>query len=85
MASASNVHVQGVSKYGNRWRFYITFRSSLISFLEAAILLVSTKDPSQGSAGCSATWIRTTEALRKAMANDLINERKNELLYVDVN
>lgn len=63
----------------------ITFRSPLISFLEAAILLVSTKDPPQGSAGCSATWIRTTEALRKAMANHLINERKNELLYVDVN
>ena len=64
---------------------FTTFRFSLISFLEAAILLVSSKDPPQGSAGYSATWIRTTEALRKAMAHHLINERKNELLYVDVN
>ena len=63
---------------------FITFRFSLISFLEAAILLVSTKDPLQWPAGCSATWIRTTEAFRKAMAHHLLNERKNELLYADV-
>ena len=63
----------------------IIFRFSLISFLEAAILLVSTKDPFQGPAACSATWIRTTDALRKTMAHHLINERQNELLYEDVN
>ena len=64
---------------------FIIFRFSLISFLEAAFLLVSTKDPLQGPAACSATWIRTTDALRKTMAHHLINERQNELLYVDVN
>lgn len=68
-----------------RKNFITEFRFSLISFLEAAILLVSTNDPLQGPASCSATWIRTTEALRKAMAHHLLNERKNELLYADVN
>lgn len=67
---------------------FITFRFSLISFLEAVILLVSTKDLLQGPPAVpplKLTWIRATEDLRKEMPHHLINERKNELLYVHVN